>query len=107
MFAGPLLARQAGCAATMLKSYPANVCSPPIADIGPSQIAKADMATLIGIALLLGLFGLAWALDALMDHVLLKLVFALIDRLPVFRRRYRSQGNAHRYGRFRSKRKIR
>ena len=63
------------------------------------------MATLIGIALLLGLFGLAWAADALMDHALLKLASAFIERVP-FRRRYRSQADSKRYDRLRSKRKV-
>ena len=64
------------------------------------------MTTLTGIALLLCLFGLVWALDVLMDHALLKLAFALMDRLPASRRRYRSQGDAERYDSLRSKRKV-
>jgi hypothetical protein len=40
------------------------------------------MATLIGIALLFALFGVACAADALMENALLKLASALIERVP-------------------------
>jgi hypothetical protein len=65
------------------------------------------MSILFGIVVLFGFFGLVWAIDALMDHLLLKAGMAVLDRFPTaFRGRYRSWSDAERYDRFRPKRKI-
>jgi hypothetical protein len=65
------------------------------------------MSILFGIIVLFGFFGLVWAIDALMDHLLLKAAMAVLDRLrTAFRGRYRSRSDAELYDRFRPKRKV-